>query len=153
MIEGSSCTAAGFQYQRGPRIGILIKGSVSNKRELSVKYGVRVRHTTTTIITRIKKKKKRAAQTNGGSFSWDCPLLYEERHGRKRKPKKAVYFVVKMDRAKVTLQWWHATYIQTPKCVKKYYTSEKGSKIRKATHNLQRPNIEKKYRKKPQNRF
>lgn len=87
MIEGSFGTAAGFQYQRGPRIGILIKGGVSNKGELSVKYGVRVRHTTAAISTRIKlrKKKEKAAQTKEGSFSWtkDCPLPYNKRHGRK----------------------------------------------------------------------
>lgn len=86
MIEGSFCTVAGFQYQRGPRIGILIKGGVSNKGELSVKYGVPVRHTTAAISTRIKKKKKKAAQTKEGSFSWtkDCPPPYNKRHGRKK---------------------------------------------------------------------
>lgn len=82
MIEGSFCAAVGFQYQRGPRIGILIKDGVSNKGEPSVKYGVRVRHTTTTISTRMEKK---AAQTKEGSFSWtkDRPLPYNKGHGRK----------------------------------------------------------------------
>lgn len=82
MIEGSFQAAVGFQYQRGPRIGILIGGGVSNKGEPSVKYGVRLRHTTTAISTRIKK----AAQTKEGSFSWTkgCPLPCNKRHGRKR---------------------------------------------------------------------
>lgn len=102
MIEGSFCTAVGFQYQRGPRIGILIKGGVSNKGGLSVKYGVRVRHTTTAISMRIKK----AAQTKEGSFSWtkDCPLPYNKRHGRKKAEKGSV-LVVNRDRARVTLRW------------------------------------------------
>lgn len=82
MIEGSFYAAVGFQYQRGPRIGILIRGGVSNKGELSVKYGVQLRHTTMAISTRIKK----AAQTKEGSFSWTkgCPLPCSKRHGRKR---------------------------------------------------------------------
>lgn len=66
MIEGSFYAAVGFQYQRGPRIGILIRGGVSNKGEPSVKDGVQLRHTTMPISTRIKK----AAQTKEGSFSW-----------------------------------------------------------------------------------
>lgn len=102
MIEGSFCTAVGFQYQRGPGIGILIKGGVSNKGELSVKYGVRVRHTTAAISTRIKK----AAQTKEGSFGWtkDCPLPHNKRHGRKEAEKGSV-LVVNRDRARVTLSW------------------------------------------------
>lgn len=74
--------AVGFQYQRGPRIGILIRGGVSNKGEPSVKYGVQLRHTTTAISTRIKK----AAQTKEGSFSWtkSCPRPCNKRHGRKK---------------------------------------------------------------------
>lgn len=100
MIEGSFCTAVGFQYQRGPRIGILIKGGVSNKGGLSVKYGVRVRHTTTAISARIKK----AARTKEGSFSWtkDCPLPYIR--GRK-KAEKGSELVVNRDGARVTLGW------------------------------------------------
>lgn len=82
MIEGSFYAAVGFQYQRGPRIGILIRGGVSNKGELSVKYGVQLRHTTMAISTRIKK----AAQTKEGSFSRTkgCPLPCNKRHGRKK---------------------------------------------------------------------
>lgn len=59
MIEGSFCAAVGFQYQRGTRIGILIRGGVPNKGERSVKYGVQLRHTTTAISTGIKKKKRK----------------------------------------------------------------------------------------------
>lgn len=82
MIEGSFYTAVGFQYQRGPRIGILIRGGVSNKGELSVKYGVQLRHTTIAISTRIKK----AAQTKEGSFGWtkSCPLPCNKKHRRKK---------------------------------------------------------------------
>lgn len=65
MIEGSFCAAVGFQYQRGPGIGILIRGGVSNKGEPSVKYGVQLRHTTTAISKGIKKaaQTKKAAST------------------------------------------------------------------------------------------
>lgn len=59
MIEGSFCAAVGFQYQRGPRTGILIRGGVPNNREPGVKYGVQLRHTTAAISTRIKRKKKK----------------------------------------------------------------------------------------------
>lgn len=105
MIEGSFYTAVGFQYQRGPRIGILIRGGVSNKGELSVKYGVQLRHTTMAISTRIKK----AAQTKEGSFSWTkgCPLPCNKRHGRKRghKGRERVLGGKKEDRTRVLLRW------------------------------------------------
>lgn len=57
-------------------------GGVSNKGELSVKYGVQLRHTTTAISTRIKK----AEQTKEGSFSWTKgrPLPCNKRHGRRK---------------------------------------------------------------------
>lgn len=130
MIEGSFCTAARFQYQRGPRIGILIKGGVSNKRQLSVKYGVRVRHTTTAISTRGKKrlhKQKRAALA--GQRTVHC-LITRDTEGRKHG--KEVYFVVKQHRAGVTLRWSEAACRQTPKCMRKNYTSEKCTTKKKS---------------------
>lgn len=126
MIEGSFCTAARFQYQRGPRIGILIKGGVSNKRQLSVKYGVRVRHTTTAISTRKKKrlhKQKRAALA--GQRTVHC-LITRDTEGRKHG--KEVYFVVKKHRA----GWSEAACRQTPKCMRKNYTSEKCTTKKKS---------------------
>lgn len=108
MIEGSFCTAVGFQYQRGPRIGILIRGGVSNKGELSVKYGVQLRHTTMAISTRIKK----AAQTKKGSFSWTkgCPLPCNKRHGRKRGHKGKLLCGKREDRTRVLLRWLEDEY-------------------------------------------
>lgn len=103
MIEGSFYAAVGFQYQRGPRTGILIRGGVSNKRELSVKYGVQLRHTTMAISTRIKK----ASQTKGGSFSWTkgCPLPCNKRHGRKSGHKGRLFCGKKEDGTGVLLRW------------------------------------------------
>lgn len=94
MIEGSFCAAVGFQYQRGSRIGILIRGGVSNKGELSMKYGVQLRHTTMAISTRIKK----AGQTKEGSFSRTkgCPLPCNKSHGGREDIKEGrEYLVVK----------------------------------------------------------
>lgn len=94
MIEGSFYAAVGFQYQRGPRIGILIRGGVSNKGELSVKDGVQLRHTTMPISTRIKK----AAQTKEGSFSWTkgcSALVARDMEGRRDVNEKRDYLVVK----------------------------------------------------------
>lgn len=91
MIEGSFYAAVGFQYQRGPRIGILIRGGVSNKGELSVKDGVQLRHTTMPISTRIKK----AAQTKEGSFSWTKGCSRDMEGRRDVNEKREDYLVVK----------------------------------------------------------
>lgn len=121
MIEGSFCTAVGFQYQRGPRIGILIKGGVSNKGGLSVKYGVRVRHTTTAISARIKK----AAQTKEGSFSWtkDRPLPYI--HGRKKQRKEVNSWLTGTGQElRLVVGGWKMP-ADAPKCMRKHCPSEK----------------------------
>lgn len=129
MIEGSFCTAAGFQYQRGPRIGILIKGGVSNKGELSVKYGVRVRHTTAAISRRIKKEKKKRLNKQkraalAGQRTVHC-FITRDTEGRMQR--KEVDFVVKRTGQEIHFHgpWLEAACQQTPKCVMKNYTSEK----------------------------